>query len=148
VQQAPDRVRRCDRGRGARTHGQAPLSVTKESRADAFLTPKQIAPSLDEDTVPFGLETGLALMDSSSPVLSAGRLVVLAGRPGIGKTTLASAIIVRNALASPSRPTPRPGALAPRNPPARGPGRAGENSESLKDSDSFRTVGRGEKWAN
>jgi len=69
-----------------------------------ILTPAQLAATLDEDTAPLGLTTGLSLLDSPFPILAEGRLVVLAGRPGIGKTALACAILARHALASPPLP--------------------------------------------
>lgn len=80
------------------------FTAMQASRADEILTPKQLAAALDEDTAPLGLTAGLDLLDSPFPVLAEGRLVVLAGRPGIGKTALVCAILARHALATPAVP--------------------------------------------
>ena len=79
-------------------------SAMQAGRTGEVMTPAQLAATLDEDAAPVGLATGLALLDAPSPVLAEGRLVVLAGRPGIGKTALACAILVRHALAVPPVP--------------------------------------------
>jgi replicative DNA helicase len=80
------------------------FTAMQASKADEILTPPQLAATLDENMAPLGLTTGLSLLDSPFPILAEGRLVVLAGRPGIGKTALACAILARHALARPPLP--------------------------------------------
>ncbi|MFI5342028.1 MAG: replicative DNA helicase [Candidatus Methylomirabilales bacterium] len=80
------------------------FTAMQTSRTDEILTPKQLSATLDEDAAPLGLTTGLSLLDSPFPILAEGRLVVLAGRPRIGKTALACAILARHALATPAVP--------------------------------------------
>ena len=62
------------------------FTAMQAGRTEEILTPKQLAATLDKDAAPLGLTTGLPLLDSPFPILAEGRLVVLAGRPGIGKT--------------------------------------------------------------
>jgi replicative DNA helicase len=80
------------------------FEATQREQAGEILTGAQLVASLDDDTARGGLTTGIRLLDGPSPVLADGRLVVLAGRPGIGKTALACAILARHALASPALP--------------------------------------------
>jgi len=67
-------------------------------RGAAILTPAQLVATLDQDDTSAGLLTGLPLWDTPTPLLAPGRLVILAGRPGIGKTALACAILDRLCL--------------------------------------------------
>jgi replicative DNA helicase len=70
-----------------------------------ILTPSEVAASLDREERFPGLTVGLPLWDEPFPLLTEGRLVVLAGRPGIGKTAMACAVLSRQGLARPPIPT-------------------------------------------
>lgn len=73
----------------------------QDGHATELLTPAGLAATLDRQAPPFVLTAGLSVWDAPAPILAEGRLVVLAGRPGIGKTALACAILARHALAEP-----------------------------------------------
>jgi replicative DNA helicase len=88
-----------------RARAEAALFSALQTRQEAeILNGKALAATLDREEPTGGLETGLPLLDHPEPVLAPGRLVVLAGRPGIGKTALACAILARHALAKPPVP--------------------------------------------
>ncbi len=80
------------------------FSALQARQTGEVLTGKDLAATLDREEAEGGLKTGLSLLDHPEPVLGPGRLVVLAGRPGIGKTALACAILARHALARPAVP--------------------------------------------
>jgi replicative DNA helicase len=81
------------------------FQATQARQEAAILDGKALAATLDREEPAGGLETGLGLLDHPEPVLAPGRLVVLAGRPGIGKTALACAILARHTLARPPVPS-------------------------------------------
>lgn len=74
------------------------FQALQERQGAAILTPAQLVASLDQDDTSAGLLTGLPLWDTPTPLLSPGRLIILAGRPGIGKTALACGILDRLCL--------------------------------------------------
>jgi replicative DNA helicase len=69
-----------------------------------ILTPAQLAATLDQEDPPLCLQAGLDILDTPRPIIAEGRLIVIAGRPGMGKTALACGILARLALASPPLP--------------------------------------------
>jgi replicative DNA helicase len=77
------------------------FQASQAGRTDEILSPKQVVATLDDAPAGPGLSVGLPLWDQPIPLLSPGRLVILAGRPGIGKTAMACGIIARHALATP-----------------------------------------------
>jgi len=72
---------------------------------DDLLTPAKLAATLDKNDPPFTLSAGFTLWDTPTPILEAGCLTVLAGRPGIGKTALACGILARHTLSTPPVPS-------------------------------------------
>jgi len=64
-----------------------------------ILTPAQLAAALDKENPPFTLEAGFDILDRPLPIIAESRLIVIAGRPGIGKTALACGFLSRLALA-------------------------------------------------
>ena len=81
------------------------FGAMQAGREADVLTPAQVAATLDEGDPPFTLEAGVDLFDKPRPIIAEGRLVVIAGRPGMGKTALACGILDRLALASPPIPS-------------------------------------------
>lgn len=69
-----------------------------------ILTPGQLAATLDEEDPPLCLQAGFDIFDTPRAIVAEGRLIVIAGRPGIGKTALACGILSRVALANPPLP--------------------------------------------
>ncbi len=80
------------------------FEAMQTGQATDLLTPARLAATLDREEQPFALRVGLSIWDEPAPILGEGRLVVLAGRPNIGKTALACAILARHALATPPLP--------------------------------------------
>jgi len=80
------------------------FGATQAGRGSDILPPAQVAATLDRENPPLTLEAGFDILDRPLPVIAEGRLVVIAGRPGIGKTALACGILVRHALATPAVP--------------------------------------------
>lgn len=60
-----------------------------------------------DDTEPIGLNTGFRDIDSMTGGLRAGQLIIIAGRPGMGKTSLALNIASNIAVKSSERPQER-----------------------------------------
>ncbi len=88
-----------------RTKAEAALfQAMQAGQTGDLLTPKRLAATLDEDEPVLALKVGLGIFDAPRPIVAEGRLVVLAGRPGIGKTALACWILARLALATPPVP--------------------------------------------
>jgi replicative DNA helicase len=81
------------------------FGAMQAGRGSDILTPAQLAATLDKENPPLTLEADFDILDRPLPVIAEGRLVVIAGRPGIGKTALACGILVRLALANPPIPS-------------------------------------------
>jgi replicative DNA helicase len=73
--------------------------------AEAIVPPERLAEELTQTEHSDGIPTGISLIDDHLDGLQAGHLVVLAGRPGLGKTALAVQVAHRGwtAGADPSR---------------------------------------------
>ena len=80
------------------------FQAIQAERGSDILTPAQLAATLDEEDPPLVLKVGIGIFDEPRPIIAEGRLVVIAGRPGIGKTALACGILARLALAGPPVP--------------------------------------------
>lgn len=80
------------------------FQATQAGQSGEILTPARLADLLDRQEPLFTLTVGLSLWDTPDPILAEGRLVVVAGRPGMGKTSLACAILARHAFAAPPVP--------------------------------------------
>ena len=108
--QAAERIATVGYGNGEpieefRVQAEATLfQAMQRDQTGEILTPRDLVDSLDEEAAPFTLPTGLALLDEPVPVLAAGRLVVLAGRPGSGKTAFSCGLLERHALGMPPIP--------------------------------------------
>jgi replicative DNA helicase len=80
------------------------FGAMQDGQGGDILTPAQIAATLDEEDPPLSFQAGFDLLDVPRPIIAEGRLIVLAGRPGMGKTALACGILNRLALGSPAVP--------------------------------------------
>lgn len=80
------------------------FQAMQTGRESDILTPREIAGTLDEEAPPFTLKVGLGIFDEPRPIIAEGRLIVIAGRPGMGKTALACGILAHLALANPPVP--------------------------------------------
>ena len=74
------------------------------AQSDTLLTPQALAATLDEEPGVGGISMGFPLLDEPVPALCPGQLVVLAGRPSMGKTAFACGILRRHALGTPALP--------------------------------------------
>jgi len=81
------------------------FQATQAGRGSDILTPAQLAATLEEENPPLTLETGFDILDRPLAIIAEGRLIVIAGRPGIGKTALACGFLSRLALANPPIPS-------------------------------------------
>jgi replicative DNA helicase len=80
------------------------FQATQAGQTSDILTPAHLAATLDRNQPALALSVGLSIWDAPAPILAEGRLVVLAGRPNIGKTAQACGILARHALAVPPVP--------------------------------------------
>ncbi len=80
------------------------FGAMQAGRGSEILTPAQLAATLDQEDPPFCVQAGFDILDTPCPIIAEGRLIVIAGRPGMGKTALACGILARLALASPPLP--------------------------------------------
>jgi replicative DNA helicase len=74
------------------------------AQSDTLLTPQDLAATLDQVPGEGGLPMGFRLLDDPVPTLSPGRLVILAGRPSLGKTAFVCGILRQIALGCPALP--------------------------------------------